>query len=198
VTDTRPALLALEIGPPGVPPGRSPRVVAIVSAARRLLEREGTAALSMRRLASELGMKAPSLYKHFESKSAVESALIQDAMFEIGAVGHAAIHAESADPPLTRLVLAYREHALAHPNLYRLATDRSFPRQDLIAGLEDWARNPFYVVTGEEHLAQALWSLAHGMVILELDGRYPPGSDLDRTWRIGASAFEAAARTSGN
>jgi hypothetical protein len=49
-------------------------------------------------------------------------------------------------------------------------------------------------VTKDEHLAQALWSYAHGMVTLELDERYPPGSDLDRTWSAGAAAFERAAR----
>ena len=27
------------------------------------------------------------------------------------------------------------------------------------------------------------------MVILELDGRFPPGSDLERTWAEGAAAF---------
>ena len=44
-------------------------------------------------------------------------------------------------------------------------------------------------MTGEPHRAQALWSFAHGMVILELDGRFPAGSDLDRTWAEGAAAF---------
>ncbi len=48
-------------------------------------------------------------------------------------------------------------------------------------------------MTGDPNLAQALWSLAHGMVILELDDRYPEGSDLDQTWRAGAAAFERAA-----
>jgi hypothetical protein len=38
-----------------------------------------------------------------------------------------------------------------------------------------------------------MWSFAHGMVILELDQRYPDGSDLDRTWRAGAEAFNLAA-----
>ena len=28
------------------------------------------------------------------------------------------------------------------------------------------------------------------MVILEIDGRYPDGSDLDRTWKAGAAAFD--------
>ena len=63
-------------------------------------------------------------------------------------------------------------------------------RQNLPPGLEAWAGNPWFVVTGDSHRAQALWSFAHGMVILELDDRYPPGSDLDGTWRAGAAAFE--------
>ena len=44
----------------------------------------------------------------------------------------------------------------------------------------------------EPHLAQALWSFAHGMVILEIDGRYPQDpqdSGLDKTWEAGAAAF---------
>lgn len=42
-------------------------------------------------------------------------------------------------------------------------------------------------------LAQAMWSFAHEMVILELDRRYPEGSDRDQTWRAGAEAFTFAA-----
>ena len=30
---------------------------------------------------------------------------------------------------------------------------------------------------------------AHGMVILELDDRFPPGADLDAAWARGLSAF---------
>ena len=56
-------------------------------------------------------------------------------------------------------------------------------------GLEDWAGEPFLLATGDSHRAQALWSFAHGMVILEIDGRFPEHSDLDRTWRAGAAAF---------
>ena len=62
-------------------------------------------------------------------------------------------------------------------------------------GLEEWAGNPWFVVTGDPWLAQALWSFAHGMLILELDQRYPPGSDLRRTWRAGANAFELGCPT---
>ena len=93
---------------------------------------------------------------------------------------------------ILRLLATYRAYALAHPNLYRLATSGPLVRRRLADGLEDWAGNPWFVVTGDPSLAQALWSLAHGMVILELDDRYPPDSDLDATWRAAGAAFEQA------
>jgi AcrR family transcriptional regulator len=186
-------LLPGEIGRPALPADRPPRVAEIVASAHDLLEHEGPESLSMRRLASEVGMRAPSLYKHFSSKAAVELALVEDALLEIGEVSHRAIHEPGADGPLVSLLTTYRRHGLAHPNLYRLATRGGLAREHLAPGLEEWAGNPWYVVTGDEFLAQALWSCAHGMVTLELDERYPPGSDLDRTWRVGAEAFERAA-----
>ncbi len=41
-----------------------PRAQEIVAEARELLEEEGAEALTMRRLAERLGIRAPSLYKH--------------------------------------------------------------------------------------------------------------------------------------
>jgi hypothetical protein len=94
---------------------------------------------------------------------------------------------------LVSLLTHYRRLGLASPSLYRLATAGSLARDRLLPGLEEWAGNPWYVVTGDPFLAQAVWSFAHGMVVLELNGRYPPGSDLDATWRAGAAAFEGPA-----
>ena len=73
--------------------------------------------------------------------------------------------------------------------MYRLSTSGTLDRAALPTGLEDWAGEPFLLATGDSHRAQALWSFAHGMVILEIDGRFPDSSDLDRTWRAGAAAF---------
>jgi AcrR family transcriptional regulator len=185
-------LLPGEVERPAQPPARSPRVAEIVEAARRILEDEGAGALTMRRLAEELHIQAPSLYKHFSGKADVESVLIEDALFAIGDVTHAVLHATGPETGLRRLLDVYHSHCLSHANLYRLATSGHLDRERLPEGLEEWAGNPWFVVTGEPALAQALWSFAHGMLILELDQRYPPGSDLRRTWRAGAAAFELA------
>ena len=47
-----------------------------MEAARRLIEEAGLEALSMRHLADRLGIRAPSLYKHFPNREALEAALI--------------------------------------------------------------------------------------------------------------------------
>jgi AcrR family transcriptional regulator len=193
-----PPLQAVDLLPgesmrPAWPPTRPSRVVETVGVALRVLEGEGPGALTMRRLAEEQGIQAPSLYKHFSGKGEVESALIEHALFDIGEVTHRALHDADGRDRLASLLEVYRRHSLSHANLYRLATAGPLVRDRLPDGLEEWAGNPWFVVTGDPLVAQALWSFAHGMVILELDDRYPPSSDLDGTWRAGAAAFEQVA-----
>jgi len=172
------------------------RVAEIIAAARLLLESEGREALTMRRLGQALGIRAPSLYKHLPGKHAVEVALIEIGLAEIGEALHRAASDQRAlaEAGAVASVLAtYRAESLARPNLYRLATSGQLPRGELTPGLEDWAGEPWFLAAGDPFLAQAMWSFAHGMVILELDQRYPEGSELDRTWQAGAAAFTLAA-----
>jgi AcrR family transcriptional regulator len=171
----------------------------IVAAARVVLETEGRQALTMRRLGEVLGIRAPSIYKHLPGKHAVEVALIEAGLAELGEVMHRSVSGSPSLPcpgpspeAVAGLLAAYRAECLARPNLYRLVTAGPLPREDLTPGLEEWAGEPWFLATGDPFLAQAMWSFAHGMVILELDRRYPEGSDLDRTWRAGAEAFALA------
>jgi AcrR family transcriptional regulator len=168
---------------------RSERAADIVAAARAVLEDEGAGALTMRGLAAAVGMQAPSLYKHFPTKRAVEAALIEQGLLKFGKALHAALPAPGLGGAIRSLLDAYRKAALASPALYRLATAGPLPREDLPPGLEAWAGEPFFLATGDPWRAQALFSFAHGMVILELDDRFPQGSDLNRTWKAGAAAF---------
>ena len=111
----------------------------IVDAARRILEEQGEDALTVRRLAEALGIRAPSLYKHFPDKAAVEVALMQIGLQEAGAAA-----------PL------------------------------------------MLVLGGDLDRARALWGMAHGLVLLELDGRLPADADIDAAWRVGVQAFGTA------
>jgi AcrR family transcriptional regulator len=159
----------------------SARAREIVAAARELLEAEGE--ISMRRLADRLGIKAPSLYKHLPGKEALEAALISDAFLE------AAKRFERA-ATLPELGAAYRAYALEHPHLYRLMFQGRLPRERLTPGAEERAAAPVIALAGgDPDLARALFAFAHGMAIMELDGRFPDDADLDAAWARGLSAF---------
>jgi AcrR family transcriptional regulator len=176
------------------PRERTARARQIIDAARVLLETAGSDGLTMRALGAELGIRAPSLYKHLAGRPALEVALVEAALDESGRAFHAAV-AGSPEDPIGPLLETYRVMGLANPETYRLATAGSFPRAELLPGLEAWAGEPFFLAAGEPYLAQALWAFAHGTLILELDRRFVEASDLDRTWRAGADAFTVARRT---
>jgi len=185
------AVVPAPSAPHPAPRPRTERARQVIATARVVLEAEGIDGLTMRRLADELGIRAPSLYKHVSGKPDLELGLVELAMEESGDTLHRAVARGSADP-VGALLTAYRSMGLTHPNLYRLLTGGGFPRDELVPGLEEWAGEPFYLAVGEPFLAQALWSFAHGTMILEFDHRFLGGSNLDRTWRAGADAFTAA------
>jgi len=156
----------------------------ILAMAESLLADEGPDSVTMRRLASELGIQAPSLYKHVRSKDDIEAGLQERALRSMGEM------LSAAGPRVPDLARAYRSWALAHPRLYELATRRPLRRGDLGVGVEAAAAAPILsAVGGDEHVARALWALAHGLVDLELAGRFPPGADIDRTWQTAVAVF---------
>jgi AcrR family transcriptional regulator len=159
----------------------------IVREARALLDEEGLDALTMRRLAERLGMRAPSIYKHLPDKDALETALIAQGLAESADALSAA--AVGASDPLAAIAAAYRRYALDHPHLYRLMTERPLRRDLLPAGVEERAATPLLVAAGSIDRARAAWAFAHGMCQLELAGRFSPEADLDEAWRVGIEAL---------
>jgi AcrR family transcriptional regulator len=160
----------------------------IVTAARGLLEEEGADALSMRRIADRLGIRAPSIYKHLPDKQALEAALISDGMEELAALFDEAM--EGGEDPLAAIGRTYRSFARRHPHLYRLMTDRPLRRDLLRPGVEERAARPVVEAVGDDRdAARALWAFAHGMTILELNDRFPDDADLDAAWTRGLESF---------
>ena len=157
---------------------RTARAQEIVDAARELLEEEGS--VSMRRLAERLGIRAPSLYKHLPDKQALENALISDAFEEVAERFDGVTDARG-------LARAYRAFALEHPALYRLMTERPLDRAGLTPGAEERAQRRVVEIFGDR--ARAAWAFAHGMTVLELNERFPPGADLDAAWEQGIEAL---------
>ena len=175
----------------------------LVAAGRRLLEEEGPEALTMRRLADRVGIRAPSLYKHLPDKAALEAAIIATGLEEAAAAfeqavegadggtgGVAGAMAGNGGGALPALAAVYRRFAREHPHLYRLMNNGPLPREHLPPGLEERTAAPLLRVAGSQARARAVWAFAHGMVMLELDHRFPPDADLDAAWRAGVAAFQ--------
>ncbi len=159
----------------------------IVEVAGVILEAGGPEALTMRRLASELDIKAPSLYKHFPDKAAVETALIERG-FRLWGERARRSRLEPGDP-LSNLAVAYRSIARDHPHLYRLMTTGALDRSRIAPGLEEWSGAPIGELFTDGETARAFWAFLHGMTLLEIDQRFPSDADLDRAWSNGLAIF---------
>lgn len=115
----------------------------ILEAAWRLSARDGIAGLSLRELAREVGMQAPSLYTYFDSKAA-----IYDAMF---AAGYRELDAalgdiEVTDDPVDAVATAFEgfiAFCAANVPRYQLLFTRAVP---------DWTPSPAaYAVSLASH-----------------------------------------------
>ncbi len=164
----------------------SSRQVEIVTTTRELLARDGVEALSLGAVAKALGIKPPSLYKHFAGRADLEAALIAIGLEELAEA------IEAAGTDLQAIGEAYRAFALANSELYRLMTSAPLPREKLPEGLEARILMPMHKVISDPHLARAAFAFAHGMVSLEIAQRFPPWSKLEKSWARALDAFAAA------
>lgn len=151
----------------------------LVERAYELVEREGAEALSMRRLAQIVDVRASSLYHHFPEKSALLSAVAEKGLFHLAAALEGAFTLAQSDSRRQIYVMgmAYREWALQHPHLYRLLFAETPPIEDASFASPIAAFAPVLIATealvGASQAAsatQAIWAFVHGSVMLELTG----------------------------
>ncbi|MDO5669111.1 MAG: TetR/AcrR family transcriptional regulator [Corynebacterium sp.] len=168
------------------PPPLRPRTAEILGTARGLLEELGWEALTLRILAEKVGMRAPSLYNHAANKEELRTLILTQAFLELG---DALWQAVAVDKSPTSLAATYRHHATTSPQHYRLATHGPLDRAALPEGLEEWAGAPFGLVTDSPVDAQTFFATLHGLAILEIDGRFPPGTPIDDLWARAAQLY---------
>ncbi|PQV51032.1 TetR/AcrR family transcriptional regulator [Paraburkholderia sp. BL21I4N1] len=92
----------------------------ILDAARRIVMREGFAALSMRKIADAIEYSPATLYLHFASRDEIAQALCEEGYAQL--LETFVPHARIADPAerLKALGRAYIAFGVAHPQTYRL------------------------------------------------------------------------------
>jgi AcrR family transcriptional regulator len=103
----------------------------IVAGAISIIERTGSDdEVTLRSVAREVGIAAPSIYPHFADREAILWAVVQVVFEEIRATVQAA--SDAVKDPVERLLAgceAYVAFALDNPALYRALFAREFPEQ---------------------------------------------------------------------
>ncbi|HEX8114492.1 MAG TPA: TetR/AcrR family transcriptional regulator [Kofleriaceae bacterium] len=170
---------------------RAPTADRIIAAARRLLEREGTEAVTMRRVGDAVGITAMAIYRHYPDRTALLNAVADQGFAELAAAVQRMRLPAGLEPRLLRMVDVYVDHALAHPRLFELMFlaprkgARRYPR-DFKAGRSPTI-NPSVAILQEGmargelraddpfEIAFALGALLEGLVMLYLGGRIGGG-----------------------
>ncbi len=102
----------------------------IKQVARQQIAEQGAPALSLRAIATEMGLTAPALYRYFENRDALVTALIVDAYHSLADTLEAAAHLAPEEDYGSRLLaftLAYRDWALSQPQDYALVFGTPIP-----------------------------------------------------------------------
>jgi len=167
---------------------------AVVAAAVDLINREGAGALSLKRLAAELGVQTPSLYNHVDGLPGLQreltllnARLLGDCLADaaIGKAGPAAVEA---------LMNAYRAYIKSNPGLHLFAVR---PAALDAPGYVERAQAETRIVliavavvksfglSGDDaiHAVRAVRSIVHGFTTLETAGGFGIPLDLDESFR---------------
>jgi AcrR family transcriptional regulator len=151
----------------------------ILETAMQILETDGHEALSMRKLAEAIDLKAPSLYRHYADKNALEQAIAARAATQLHGVLEQAIRPfRSASKVLHQSARTYCEFAKTHPELYDLMMTNFTPASvSESKSLWNFVLEVIGRITGnpdDTSAAVALWSFLHGFVTLERNGLFGP------------------------
>ena len=160
----------------------------ILEAAERLLRAEGVAALSTRRVASEMGLTAMALYRHFRDKDALLQALIEAGFARWETRLAEAVVAPNPRDKIVNAIAAYRDFALAEPRVFELMflvprpgvplapeSLRATPSPSfaaVIAAVHACMVNGEYVPADPSQTILMVWALAHGLLALHFTGRF--------------------------
>jgi AcrR family transcriptional regulator len=92
----------------------------IIIASRRLLDKEGPEAVTMRRVAKAVGITPMAIYRHYPDRAALLNALADEGFGELAARLTRKNFSGGVEERLTKLGEIYLEHALQSPRLFEL------------------------------------------------------------------------------
>jgi AcrR family transcriptional regulator len=174
----------------------------LCAAAERLFAEHGPDAVTMRQLAAELGVSPMTPYRYFRDKDDI-LALVRTNGFnrfaetlEKAREGQTGARAKGA-----AVGEAYVDFAFENPHTYKLMFDLNQPLdahyEELVeagrrahATMSAWVKD--LIAAGEmagdpEEIGIMFWAATHGVIVLEMAGKLPPGAARKLHERIGST-----------
>ncbi len=175
----------------------------LLDRAGELISADGPKALSLRKLASDVGTSTTAVYSLFGGKTDLVSALFSEGFRRFGLRMSGV--SLSGDPveDLVRLGVAYRESALADPHLYAIMFTKSVPgfepaeetseqARATMAPLEETIRRAVadgvFIGAPPEVIVVSCWGTVHGLVSLELNGNLPEAYTVSPAYEVALRA----------
>ncbi|NNF56993.1 MAG: TetR/AcrR family transcriptional regulator [Rhodothermaceae bacterium] len=167
---------------------------ALLNEAATLIRAQGTEAVTMRELATRLGVSRTAAYRHFENKEALLVAVAAEGFERLAMALHAAGEGQTGRDRVEAMGQAYVRFALANPAHYRLMYGREALRRREIPALQAAADQAYdelvALIEAEQHsgllragdarqLVYVAWALVHGLALLLVDGQMEEPDDTD-------------------
>jgi AcrR family transcriptional regulator len=163
---------------------------AVVRAAARLADAEGLEAVTLARLAGDLGVRPPSLYAHVDGLGDLLRRIGNRGALELAGVLQAAAAGRAGGDALIAVANAYRQYALAHPGSYEALqrapdpadSEATAAAQRVVEVVVAVLRG--YGLTGDDavHATRVIRSALHGFVTLERGGGFALPLGLDESY----------------
>ena len=178
---------------------------ALVDAGRRILERDGLEALTLRACAREAGVSHAAPQHHFRNVGELIAAIAASGFDDFVAyLDSGAAAAGNADAKLQAMGIAYVAFAISHPALYRIMFGieamQSESEAFRVARLRAWDQlhggvAAAHGLSSADSDAVMIWSLVHGHAMLRISHCMPkefaPDEMLRHALRIVSAGFRA-------
>lgn len=162
----------------------------VVDAAATIADADGLGAVTLARVAAQLGVRPPSLYNHVDGRNDLLRQIALAALRDLTAALRTAAVGRSGADALVATARAHRAYAVEHPGRYA-ATVAAPPGPDeehraaaaeavdvMLATLRGWHLEGTEAI----HAVRGIRSAVHGFVTLESAGGFGLPVDLDESF----------------
>jgi len=164
----------------------------IRSAARKILEEDGLDGVTMQAVADAVGVRPPSLYKHFADRADLLRGLTEDALEDLQRTVERAARPGPARESLERMAAAYRNFAKRNPAAYKLIFSADTPNDESDLRARQASAGLLLAILTEAigpesalPAARTLVAFLHGFVLMEMTGLFRLGGNISEAFGFG-------------